>query len=256
MVGSVTSVKNPWLVQPRPNPQAALRLFCFPHAGSGSSVYRTWPEGLPPSVELVAVELPGRDTRFKERPAHRLAELVPAIADGLAGELSRPFAFYGHSMGALISYELTRELRRRGAPLPRHLFVSGRRAPQLPEPAPMFDRSEEAFVAGLRQLGGVPEAVLAEAELMAIFLPILRADFSIGDTAVIAPEPPLPVPITALGGLADQRASLEELHAWRAQTSAAFDVETFPGGHFFHQSERAAFFGSLGRRLAAVAAAL
>ena len=256
MVGSVTSVKNPWLVKPRPNPQAALRLFCFPHAGGGSSVYRTWPEGLPPAVELVAVELPGRDTRFKEPPFDRLAKMVPAIADGLAGELGKPFAFYGHSMGALISYELTRELRRRGAPLPRHLFVSGRRAPQHPEPAPMFDRSEADFVAGLRQLGGVPEAVLAEAELMAIFLPILRADFAIGDTAVLAPEPPLPVPITSLGGLADQRASVAELHDWRAQTSAAFDVETFPGGHFFQQSERAAFLGSLGRRLAAVAAAL
>jgi medium-chain acyl-[acyl-carrier-protein] hydrolase len=245
---------NPWLVKPRPNPQATLRLFCFPYAGGGSSIYRTWPEELPANVELVAVELPGRDTRFKDAPFDRLATMVPAVADALADELRAPFAIYGHSMGALIGFALTRELRRRKVPAPRHLFVSGRRAPQFPEPDPMFDRSDAAFLEGLRRLGGISEAVLQEEELMAIFSPILRADFAIGDTAVIAAEEPLDVPISVLGGLTDERASVEELHAWGAQTRAAFDVETFTGGHFFLHSERAALLRSLARRLAAVVA--
>ena len=247
---------TPWIVRPRRNPQAKLRLLCFPYAGGGASIFRTWPDALPADVELWAVELPGRETRPKEPPFQRLTPLVAALADAVGAQLTAPFALYGHSLGSLIGFSFARELRRRALGAPVHLFVSGRRAPQLPEAAPMHGLPEPEFLARLRRLGGIPDAVFREAELMAYFLPILRADISVNETEPVALEAPLACPITALGGLTDDRATADQLDAWRTQTSAAFEREMFRGGHFFVQSERAAFLGSLSRRLSRITAAL
>src|SRR5512140_477997 len=232
---------KPWIVRPRPNPQAALRLLCFPYAGGGSSVFRTWPADLPADVELLAVELPGRDTRFGERPIARLAPLVTALADAVIPLLQAPFAIYGHSLGALVGFSFARELRRRSFRLPVHLFMSGRRAPQLPERSPLHQLPDPEFLAALHRLGGIRDAVFQATELMAVYLPILRADITVSEAEVAAPEEPLACPITVLGGLSDERTSIDELDAWRPQTSAAFERELFPGGHFFLQSERTAF---------------
>jgi medium-chain acyl-[acyl-carrier-protein] hydrolase len=246
---------KPWIVRPRPNPEAALRVLCFPFAGGGTSIFRTWPDALPANVELLAVELPGRDTRFKEQPISRLAPLVTALANAVAPLLQAPFAIYGHSLGALVGFSFARELRRRALRPPVHLFVSGRRAPQLREPSPMHHLPDPEFLAALRRLGGIPDAVFQATELMAVYLPILRADVTVSEAEPVVPEEPLACPITALGGLTDERASVDELDAWRVQTSAAFERETFPGGHFFLQSARTAFLGSLSRRLARLTAA-
>jgi len=247
---------TPWIVRRRPNPRAALRLLCFPYAGGGASIFRTWPDALPADVELLAVELPGRGTRAKERPFQQLAPLIASLADAVATLLQAPFAIYGHSYGALLGFSLARELRRRSCREPEHLFVSGRRAPQLLEPSPMRQLSDPQFLARLRCLGGIPDAVFDEPGLMGYYLPILRADVAVNETATPAPEAPLACPITALGGLSDDRASAGELDAWQAQTSAAFERELFPGGHFFLQSERTALLGSLSRRLSRITAAL
>jgi len=246
---------TPWLVRPRPNPRAALRLLCFPFAGGGASVFRTWPAALPADIELLAVELPGRETRFRERPFQRLAPLIAALTDAVAPHLQAPFAIYGHSLGALIGFSFARELRRRSLAGPVHLFVSGRRAPQLPERSPMHQLPEPQFLDQLRRLGGIPDALFQQPDIMEVFLPILRADITVAETEPPSPEPPLACPITALGGLTDDRARLEELDAWQAQTSAAFEREIFPGGHFFLQSARTAFLASLSRRLAHLTAA-
>jgi len=247
---------NPWISRPRPNPAAALRLLCFPYAGGGASVFRTWPAGLPADVELLAVAMPGRDARAKEPPFDRLAPALAALTDGVAPVLGAPFAIYGHSLGAMLGFQLARELRRRQLPGPLHLFVSGRRAPQLPENWPTQHMSDPEFLAMLRRLGGIPDAVFQEAELMAYFLPIFRADFALSETTPCVQEPPLACPITALGGVSDERAPLDELDAWQAQTTAAFEREVFPGGHFFLQSDRDLLLGSLSRRLARITAAL
>ena len=247
---------TPWIVRPRPNPGAALRLLCLPYAGGGAAAFRTWPDDLPAGVELLAIEPPGRGTRFKEPPFHRLSPLVAALTDAIAPHVQAPFAIYGHSLGALIGFCLARELRRRSHPGPLHLFVSGRRAPHLPEPRPVSHRPEPEFRAALRRLGGIPDAVFDEPELMNVFLPILRADFAVSETEQIPDEAPLACPITALGGVSDEKATLAELDAWHIHTSAGFDRETFPGGHFFVQSERAAFLGLLARRLSQLTAAL
>jgi medium-chain acyl-[acyl-carrier-protein] hydrolase len=246
---------NPWIVRPRPNPQATLRLVCFPYAGAGASTFRTWPDRLPEHVEVLAIELPGRESRFKERPFDKPAPLLAAVTDAVAGELSGRFAIFGHSMGALLAFGFAHELRRRSRREPVHLFVSGRRAPQLPDLLPMHQLSKPDLLDRLRLLGGVPDAVLRQSAVMEIFLPILRADIAVSEGEAMAAEAPLGCPITALGGVTDPRASADELRAWSSQTTAAFECEMFPGGHFFIQSAGGAVLDLLSRRLAEVAAA-
>ncbi|WP_437654253.1 thioesterase II family protein [Sorangium sp. So ce1182] len=232
------STSDTWVGCPRPNPASRLRLFCFPYAGGGASAYSTWWRELPAHTELCAIRLPGREARMSEPPFDRLTPLVQALATAIEGWLTKPFAFYGHSLGSLVSFELARELRRRGAPLPRHLFVSGRRAPHLPVAAPLHGLSDAAFLAWLRRMGGTPEEVLREPELLALFLPVLRADVAVNEVEPFVPGPPLDCPISAFGGLDDERASRADIEAWRELTRGPFRVEMFPGGHFFVRSAR------------------
>lgn len=246
---SIGSSSEVWIGRPRPNPAARLRLFCFPYAGGGASVFSTWPRQLPEQVELCAIRLPGRETRLSERPFDRLTPLVQALATGIAPWLTKPFAFYGHSLGALVSFELARELRRRGAPQPHRLLVSGRRAPHLPGPAPVYNLPDPEFLSWIRALGGTPEEVLREPELLAMFLPILRADVAVNEAEPFVAEPPLDCPISAFGGLEDERAQRAELEAWRELTRGPFTLEMFPGGHFFLRSARDLFLRSVAAHL-------
>jgi medium-chain acyl-[acyl-carrier-protein] hydrolase len=215
-----------------------VRLFCFPFAGGSASIYRLWSSELPEHVEVCAVQLPGRETRAKERLFTRLTPLVQALADGLSAAWTVPFAFYGHSLGARIAFELAREMRRRKAPAPAHLFVSGRRAPHIGESDPLHALNEAQLMVHLRALKGIPEAVLQEPELMAMFLPILRADFSVNEAEEYLSEPPLDCPISVFGGTEDPRCNRSQLDAWREHTQAAFSVDMLPGGHFFLQTAR------------------
>ena len=222
-----------------PNHNARLRLFCFPYAGGGASIYRTWASGLPVDIEVCAIQLPGREARGQEQPFTRLAEMVQAIASGITPWLDKPYAFFGHSMGSHLAFELARDLRRQGDPGPRHLFVSGRHAPQMADPdPPIHHLPTPEFIDELRRLHGTPEEVLQHAELMELLMPILRADFAACETYEYAPEPPLNCPITAFGGLEDASADRDTMLAWREQTSSAFSVQVFPGDHFFLHSAR------------------
>lgn len=235
-----TPKPNPWIVYPRPNPQARLRLFCFPYAGGGASIYRLWPNDLPAAVEVCAIQPPGRETRMREKPFTHVAPLAQALAPILRPYLDRPFAFFGYSLGSLVGFELARELRRQGDAQPLHLFVGGRRAPQTPDPEPpIHDLPEAEFLVELRRLSGTPEAVLQNAELMQLLQPLLRADFAVNETYVFTEDPPLDCPISAYGGLEDAEASREDLAAWREQTRGSFKLQMFPGGHFFLNSDRA-----------------
>lgn len=234
-----TSTSKLWFTSPRPNTRAALRLFCFPYAGGSSHIYRTWPEGLPSGVEIVTAHLPGRGNRINEPPYTNILPLVQELAEVIKPLLDKPFAFFGHSMGAMICFELTRRLRREGGASPRHLFVSGRTAPQLKagRPSP-HDLPPEEFESELRRLKGTPDEVLAHAELMQLMLPLLRADFTLVGTYEYSPEPPLACPISAYGAVDDEEVSRENLEAWREQTTAAFNLRVFPGGHFFLHDSR------------------
>ncbi|HLO02369.1 MAG TPA: alpha/beta fold hydrolase [Symbiobacteriaceae bacterium] len=214
--------------------QPRLRLFCLPYAGGSEFIFRTWAGKLPPDVELCPVLLPGRGSRMGEEPYSQLQPMADSLATALLPYLDRPYAFFGHSMGALVSFAVTRELRRRGAPLPVHLFMSAHRAPQVARRrAPLHDLSDSDFLAHLQQNNGTPVEVLENRELMAMLMPLLRADFTLCDTYSYADEPALPCPITALGGLGDPQVFRADLEAWSSQTTGPFALRMFPGDHFF-----------------------
>lgn len=243
---SVTRAADAWLTRPRARRLGRLRLICFPYAGGSASVYRTWPDELPTDVDVRAVQLPGRDNRLAQRPYTRLTDLVEALASALEPNLRAPFAFFGHSMGALVAFELTRELRRRGGPQPLQLFVSACRAPQLPDPDPPIHLlPEPELLAELRRLDGTPGHVFENPELRSLVLPTLRADFAVCETYIHESDALLPISISAFGGAADNEVSQEELEGWREQTSASFSLRIFPGNHFFLGGARTRFFSAL-----------
>lgn len=256
---TTTRTFNSWLTYTKPYPQASVRLFCFPYAGGSSIIFRTWAESLPTTVEVCSIELPGRGTQMKSAPFSRLKPLVGAItqaltrnqfAPALLPHLNKPFAFFGHSMGAVVSFELARLLRKQYDLKPVHMFVSGRRAPQIPDPdPPIHALSEPEFIEELRRLNGTPEALLENAELMQLLVPILRADFEVLETYVYTTEPPLDCPITAFGGLQDREVNCDELQAWREQTNAAFSLQMFRGDHFFLHSAQSLLLQSLSQEL-------
>ena len=230
----MTSSANPTFTSQRPNPRARLRLFCFPYAGGGAEIYRLWPQNLPSEVEVCVAQLPGRGTRLREQPFTSLDALVEAATEAIAPWLDKPFALFGHSMGAMISFELARRLRDQDGPQPAHLFVSGRRAPQLPNNEPITYNLPEAELGQiLLRLNGTPKEVLEHPELMELMLPLLRADFSVVETYVYRPDVPLDCPLTAFGGLRDSEVSREQVEAWREQTTSEFALRMLPGGHFF-----------------------
>ena len=235
---------NPWITVPKPNLGARLRLFCFPYAGGGASLFRGWPDELPPQVEICAIQPPGRESRFTEPRFTRLPPLISALEEAITPYLaSKPFAFFGHSLGALAIFELTRALRRRGGPLPARLFVSAHRAPQLPERHQQFHTLSDAdFVAGMRTLNGIPTSVAENADLMEVMIPLLRADVELAETYAYTPEPPLPCAISAFGGVLDEEVSRDDMAAWREQTAADFAVRMLPGDHFYLTKQRALLF--------------
>ncbi|HET6976592.1 MAG TPA: alpha/beta fold hydrolase [Pyrinomonadaceae bacterium] len=240
MTMSHTITTSNWLTCPKPNPRARMRLFCFPYAGGRAAIFRTWPDELPPEIEFYAIELPSRGKRIRESPITRMEPLVRGIAGAVEPLLDKPFCFFGHSMGALTSFELARLLRRERRPQPSYLFVSGSAAPQIPDAHPCtYDLPEPEFLDVLRRLNGTPREVLENEELLQLMLPTLRADFELLQVYKYADEPPLSCPITAFGGLQDKEVSREELEAWRAQTAATFILRNFPGDHFFLNSDRA-----------------
>ncbi len=220
----------------------SLRLFCFPYAGGSTYGFRSWQRYFPPAIDLCLVHLPGRGKRIGEPLFTRLRPLIQTIADVVTREPQPPYALFGHSMGALISFELARELRRRRFAAPRGLFVSGRAAPQLASrEAPIFNLSEEAFITEVKRFNGVPKEVFDHPETMKFFSPVLRADLEMLDTYEYRVEEPLSCPIKVYGGLQDTDAPVESLRAWQEHTSARFSLRAFVGDHFFIQSSTTGF---------------
>lgn len=228
-------------------------MFCFPYAGGGASAYRGW-GGTLSEVEVCPVQLPGRESRLRDAPFEQPEPLVLALADALQPYMQDlPFVFFGHSMGAMLGFELSRELRRRGQPLPLHLFVSGRRAPQVPDDdEPIHALPEAEFIAKLRELNGTPEEVLQHKELMKLLIPVLRADFSVNETYAYREEEPLDVGISAFGGIGDQEVSRDQVAAWKEQTRGRFRLRMLPGDHFFIHGNKAMVLEAVARDLSEV----
>lgn len=243
---------DPWFLPAWPGPcGGAIRLFCLPYAGGGAAVFRNWPGLLGPDVEAVPIQLPGRANRLREEPFTRLLSLAETLADALEPFLDRQYSFFGYSLGALVAFEVTRELRRRGALPPARLFVCARRGPRQRDPGPPVHLlTGEAFVREVeRRYGGIPPAVRREPELMKLLLPSLRADLEMLETYEYAAGQPLDCPITSLGGREDPRAPREALEAWRWETRALHSHHEFPGGHFFLREEEGAVTGLVRREL-------
>ena len=243
------SASTSWLAYYKPNPNARLRLFCFSYAGGSAAVYRGW--NLPEALEVCPVQLPGRETRLMEKPLTRMDELSALLVEALAPYLDMPFAFFGHSLGAVVSYEVAQQLRAARDVQPGHLLVSARRAPQIPFRQEIsYHLPDEAFKDRLRRLKGTPEEVLDNAELMELMLPALRADFELDEAyRQRADYLPLDCPVTAFGGVEDEEAPREDLEAWREVTLSRFRLKMFPGGHFFMHSERESLLAAIAEAL-------
>ncbi len=247
--------QNPWLVRSVIKRNPKLKLICLPFAGGSSVAYREWGRLLPESVETIALEIPGRGQRLMEPLVTHLPDLVKQIAENIQGELDRPYAFFGHSMGATLAYELSHHLAARYNNEPAFLFLSGRSAPHLNDrEEPIHQLSDEDFWEKIRSFEGTPPEILQHKELMELLLPIIRADFKMVETYVHQSRPPLNIPMTILGGLEDESTPREHLDAWQGYTTASFSVRMFPGGHFFLQKYTAQILELIMRDLSAVMA--
>ncbi|HUA28997.1 MAG TPA: alpha/beta fold hydrolase [Streptosporangiaceae bacterium] len=212
----------------------ALRLLCFPHAGGGASLFRNWrlPDDLP--AEVWAVQLPGRENRRAEEPFRRIEPLLAALIDALRPLMDRPVAFFGHSMGALIAFEFSRELRRTGRPLPVRLFLSARRSPELAPRHPQASRlPDPEFFARLDRVAGGSAAAGRDPELIRLLAPLIRTDFGLCEHYRHRDEPPLPIPFTCFSATEDTEVSPADVAGWERHSSASWRHCVYPGGHFF-----------------------
>jgi medium-chain acyl-[acyl-carrier-protein] hydrolase len=241
---------NKWIHFPRPNPGAKMRLFCFHYAGGSAQAFHGWPERLPPSVEIGVIQLPGRGRRMAEPKATRLLPLSRAVALALQQFTDKPFAFFGHSLGALLCFEAARSLRREKQREPFHLFVSATQAPHRRGRDELLSTLPKAeFVKKLYEFEGTPLEVLQNDELLDLVLPTVRADFELCETYEYHSESPLDCPITIYGGLEDHEVEREGLAAWGEMTVGASTVRMFSGGHFYINTSRLIFLQTFARDL-------
>lgn len=227
-------MRNRWLLRFPPRPDARVRLVCLPGAGSSASLFHPWSAALPDTVEVCAVQLPGRGGRLREEAFRRMEPLADALAEALRPECDRPLALFGHSLGALVAYEVAARLRHMAGNSLTALFVAAHKAPQLGSArVSCHDLPDEELLAFLGRIGGTPPQVLARPELRRLALPALRADFELDSAYAYRERPPLDIPVGAFGGRADAMVTESELTAWGARTDKAFLARRFPGGHFF-----------------------
>lgn len=225
---------NRWVTRAKPVDEVNMRLFCLPYAGGGASVFNGWENKVTAGIDICPVQLPGRENRLIERPFTDLLALAQALAQDLYPYLDAPFALFGHSMGALIAYELARELDARYRAVPRHLFVSAHRAPHAPNRDRLMHTLPNAdFVAELKKLDGTPSEVLRHPELLELLIPALRADFTMIERYTHEARAPLDCPVTAFGAHDDQRVTTDDLAMWLDITNGNFDLRLFDGGHFY-----------------------
>lgn len=243
------SDSSAWILRPRQRMSATALLFCFPHAGGSPATFREWADLLPQDIELCCVQPPGRAARFFEPAFRRLIPLADAAAEAIAPWLDRPYALFGHSLGARVAFEAARALRRRRSPAPSILFVSSSRAPHTIQRLPLHTLSDAQLVRELQKLGGLPQEVINARDLLDLVLPLLRADLEAYETYTCAPEPPLAVPICAMSGVDDPSVPLSLVEPWQIYGSAGFELSVFPGDHFYLESGRRRVVSEVARRV-------
>lgn len=237
---------NLWIAAGAGEHRARARLFCFAHAGGGALLFRGWQRQLAPDIEICPVVLPGRERRIREAAFDRIEDLLGPLCRELAPYVDMPVAFFGHSMGAVIAYEAACELSARAGCDPLALFVSGRRAPHLPSRRPPnMPLDDETLFALMRRLNGTPAEVLNDPDLMALYLPCLRADFALNDAYRRARAPRLGCPVLGLVGNGDPEVSAAEMAEWGRVTSGFFTYRVFDGDHFYLKGARPDVIGSI-----------
>lgn len=222
-----------WFIN-KPGLSPSLRLFCFSYAGGSAASFLSWQTLVGPQIEICAVQLPGRGTRLREAPSSSLPSLVREISLAIEQKDQLPFAFFGHSLGSLLAFEVARYCAWRGQRQPLHLFVSGCAAPQHRSPPQgLHLLGDEELLDVLRRYNGTPAEILSNRDLMELALPIIRADFALVDGYTYSAAPRLQMPISAMGGKADEGVTPEQLASWASETTRDCKVTMYEGGHFF-----------------------
>ncbi|WP_194910935.1 thioesterase II family protein [Catenulispora rubra] len=238
----------------KPAPEAGIRLVCLPHAGGAAPFYLEFARTLHPDVDVLAVQYPGRQELWREPVIESLTELADRVAAELVPWCDRPVALFGHSLGALLGYEVARRLADAGRPAAA-LFASGRRAPSVRRPEIAHLLNDRDLVRELAALGGTDPRVLEDEEVLRLTLPVVRADYRAVDSYRYEPGPPLDCPVTVLTGRDDPQVRPQEAEAWRGHAGGEFEVVTFSGGHFFLVEHSRAVTELVAARLAALSGA-
>jgi len=221
-----------WVRRYHPAPDAGSRLVCLPHAGGSASYFFQVSRMLSPRVEVLAVQYPGRQDRRTEPSVATIGELADQVFEALGPWNDRPLALFGHSMGAILGFEVALRLQQAGS-TPAVLFASGRRAPSTHRDEKVHLRDDAGIIAEVRSLNGTDNRIVDDEELIRMALPALRVDYKAIETYQYQPGPGLDCPIHALVGDDDPKASVGEVEAWGGHTTAGFKLHVFPGGHFY-----------------------
>lgn len=225
---------SPWFVRFGRRSSMKARLFCMHYAGGGAMTFRNWGKLVADDLDVVALQLPGRETRYSEKAYVDMRPLVSDLVTAIEHLLDMPYIFFGHSLGALISFEVIREIRRRGNTLPELFIPSGHHAPHMPDrKPPIYDADDEQFRRRLQLYDGTPAEILNDDDFFRVFMPVFRADFQVLGTYKYTNEMPLDCPILALDGTQDATVNENELYGWEQHTSRQFRYRRFVGGHFF-----------------------
>ena len=235
-----------WIAGKLGKVNASVRLFCFGHAGSGAAFFYPWRSALVPEIEVCPVVLPGRESRMGEKPYTRIDQLIDPLVSALVPLTGKPFALFGHSVGAVIAYEVARRFVASYVPPPLCVFVSARRAPRLPaRRQPFFELADPEFLTAVRRMNGMRPELLQYPDVLQLFLPSLRADFEMNDTYTFVPGPQLSCPVIAFVGDNDAEAHPGEMSAWAEVTGGPFLLRVFPGDHFYHKDAPPALLSAI-----------
>jgi pyochelin biosynthetic protein PchC len=236
---SLDDNEDRWIRRFHPSPTGGVRLVCFPHAGGSASYYFPMSASMPPGIDVMAVQYPGRQDRRHEPLVDNISDLAEEVCKALDGTLDGPFAFFGHSMGAILAFEVAQRIQQRKGLSPVCFFASGRRAPSRQRSGSVHLLDDAGLLAELRNVGGTDRRLLQGDELMATILPAIRNDYRAIESYAWTPAPPLKCPATVLVGGSDPQTTLDEAAAWREHFTGSFDLQAFPGGHFYLEAASA-----------------
>ncbi|AHH94588.1 alpha/beta fold hydrolase [Kutzneria viridogrisea] len=238
-----------WLRRYHPAEPGAVRLVCLPHAGGSASFFFPVSKALAPKLDVISVQYPGRQDRRADPCIDSIAELADRVYEELVPQTEQPFAFFGHSMGATLAFEVALRLEQRLGRVPVALFASGRRAPSAHREEFVHLRDDDGLVAELKQLSGTDSKVLGDEEVLRMVLPAIRGDYKAAETYRYQPGPKLSCPVTVLVGDADPKVDLAEARAWQEHTTGDFELKVYPGGHFYLASRQAEVLGVISAQL-------